>query len=227
MIYNVLLISEQKLKDSTPINDNVDSSELRFSIMQSQTIQIQESLGTNLYEQILHLVDTGDIDDPNYVKYKELLNNFIQPALISFAYYTALDNFWVKFINIGIVQNRSEQGSPVDLKMLQYLKQNALNQAEFNNNLLRRHLIFRSGWYPEYTSGNLNNGQLPPDTNNAFTAGITLPGNGYYWNKGGWRGKGTGAGWCGSGCYNMMGPLCADSAFPTWYGSSTNSPRTP
>lgn len=222
MVYNVLFISEQKLKDNTPINDNVDSSELRFCIQQAQNLQLQETLGTNLYNKLLQLVDTGDIDNISYIKYKELLNNFVQPTLISFAYYLSLDNFWVKFINIGLVQNRSEQGQPVDLKTLQYLKQNALNQAEFNNNLLRRHLIFRSGWYPEYTSGALNNGQLPPDTNNAFTAGITLPGNGYYYNKG--------TGWCkggGGNCFNMMGPLCTNSDLPTWYGSTTNSPKVP
>lgn len=224
MIYNVLLVSEQKLKDSTAINDNVDSSELRFAISQAQTIQIQESLGTNLYEKILQLVDTGDIENVTYIKYKELLNNFIQPTLISFAYALALDNFFVKFLNIGLVQNRSEQGQPIDIKTLTYLKTNAVNQAEFNNNLLRRHLIFRSGWYPEYTSGNLNSGQLPPDTNNAFTAPITMPGNGYYWGKAGWRGSVGGGNWCSG---NLMGPLCADSQFPTWYGSTTNSPKTP
>ena len=57
MLYNVLFISEQKLKDNTPITDNVDSSELRFAIQQAQTIQIQESLGTNLYEYLLKIID--------------------------------------------------------------------------------------------------------------------------------------------------------------------------
>ena len=110
MIYNVLLISEQKLKDNTPINDNVDTAELRFSIQQAQQIFIQESLGTNLYEYILGLVSNGDIDDPSKIHYKELLNNFIQPTLISYAYYLALDNFYLKFVNIGLQQMRSEQG---------------------------------------------------------------------------------------------------------------------
>ncbi len=31
MIYDVLMLSEQRLKDFTPINENVDVSELRFS----------------------------------------------------------------------------------------------------------------------------------------------------------------------------------------------------
>lgn len=208
---NVLFISEQKLKENTAINENVDSSELRFAIQQAQTIFLQESLGTNLYQKLQELVDNGDINQPQYDKYKELLNQFVQPTLISYAYYLALDNFFVKFMNVGLVQNRNEQGGNVDLKTLQYLKQNAKNQSEFNDNLLRRHLVFRSGWYPEYVSGDLNNGQLPPDSQNPFKSSITTPGGGYgKYNRNGW-------------CYNAMGSLCDGSAFPTWYGHSTNS----
>jgi hypothetical protein len=209
MVYNVLFISEQKLKDNTPITDNVDSSELRFAIQQAQTIQIQETLGTNLYDKLQQLVDTGDINLAGNVRYKALLDNYVQPTLIAFSYYLALDNFWVKFINIGLVQNRSEQGQPVDLKTLQYLKTNANNQAEFQNNLMRRHLIFRSGWYPEYNNGNLNDGQLPPQVKSAFTSPITMPGNSFYWGR--------------NSSFNAMGPLCADSTLPTWYGSASNS----
>ena len=213
MAYNVLFISEQKLKDNTPITDNVDSSELRFAIQQSQMIQLQESLGTNLYEYLLQIVDDNTINtDGALYRYKALLDNYIQPTLIAWSYYMSLDNFWVKFINIGQVQNRSEQGQPVDLKTLQYLKTNADNQAQFQDNLMRRHLIFRSGWYPEYNNGNLNDGQLPPQVKSAFNSQITMPGNSYYWGRNAWRG----------GSFNAMGPLCADSTLPTWYGKANN-----
>jgi len=214
MAYNVLLISEQKLKDNTPINENVDSSELRFCILQAQNIQIQESLGTNLYEKLLEIVDNGTISDPSNLNYKLLLDNYIQPTLISYSYYLSLDNFFVKFINIGLVQNSSEQGSAVDIKTLQYLKQNAKNQAEFNDNLLRRHLIFKSNLYPEYNNGNLNDGQLPPETDSAFNSSITLPGTNYNYGSRKWGSKNKN--------FNAMGPLCCGSAFPTWYGHSNN-----
>ena len=215
MAYNVLFISEQKLKDNTPITDNVDSSELRFAIQQSQAIQLQESLGTNLYEYLLKIVDDNTINtDAGLYRYKALLDNFIQPTLIAWSYYLSLDNFWVKFMNVGLVQNRgNEQSSGIDLKTFQYLKNNAKNQAEFQDNLLRRHLLFRSGWYPEYFSGNLNDGQLPPETDTAFKSNMTLPGWGVSNNKS-WNGN-----------FNMMGPLCAGSGFPTWYGNSSNSPN--
>ena len=219
MSYNVLFISETKLKDNTPITDNVDSSELRFAILQSQAIMIQETLGTNLYEYLLQIVDDNTINtDGALYRYKALMDNYVQPTLIAWSYYLALDNFWVKFINIGLVQNRSEQGNPVDLKTLQYLKSNAKNQAEFQDNLMRRHLLFRSGWYPQYFSGNLQDGQLPPDTDSAFKAPISLPGAGFYYGRGN----------CLVGnSFNALGPLCANSSLPSWYGAANNSPGMP
>ena len=177
MIYNVLLISEQKLKDNTPINENVDSSELRFCIQQAQTIFIQETLGTNLYEYILEAVSNGDIDTIGYIRYKELLNNFIQPTLISYAYYLGLDNFFVKFVNVGLQSFSTEQSNPIGIKELTYLKNNARDNAQFNDNLMRRHLVFNNQWYPQYTLIE-NNGQLVPEFGGAFKTSITLPAGG-------------------------------------------------
>ena len=212
----VLLISEDLLKTNTPISESVQSDELRFGIIQSQSIFLQESLGTNLYQEMLNLVDTGAISSPSNAVYKNLLDTYIQPMLITYAYYLVIDNFYVKFVSVGLTQNRSEQGDKIDHRTFQYLKSNAKQQAEYNDNLLRRHLIFRSGLYPEYNSGNLNDGQLPPIPATPFQSPITLPTNGYAFS-GKWRSA-------GNGCFNAMGPLCAGSPFPSWYGHTTNSP---
>ncbi len=207
MIYNVLLISEQKLKDNTPINENVDTSELRFGISQAQQIFIQESLGTNLYEYILELVSTGDIELAGKIHYKELLNNFIQPTLISYAYYLCLDNFYIKFVNIGLQQMRSEQGSPVTIKDLIYLKNNARDNAQFNDNLLRRHLVFNNQNFPQYTL-TTNNGQLIPEFGGAFKSPITLPP----------AGRGGRIGGLGGGSFGVN-PLL-DCPYPSWYSGN-------
>jgi len=209
---NVLLISEEVLKTYTAINENVQSDELRFCILQSQNIFIQESLGTNLFNKMLDIVGDGSIYNPSNSNYKELLDVYIQPALISYSYYLGLDNFAMKFMSVGLVQNRSEQGAPSDFKMFQYMKNNAKNQAEFNDNLLRRHLIFRSNLYPEYNNGNLNDGQLPPEVNQPFKSAITLPSGAWGWRTDKFKSKN----------YNAMGSLCCGSAFPTWYGHSNN-----
>jgi len=200
MNYNVLLISEQELKNNTPITENVDTSELRFSIQQSQQIFLQETLGTNLYEFILDLVETNQIIDPQYFRYKDLIRNFIRPMLISYSYYLALDNFYIKFVNVGLQQFRSEQSNPIDLKTLQYLKNNARDNAQFNDNLLRRHLVFNNQWYPQYTLTE-NNGQLIPEFQGAFKTPITLPGGNQILGNYGIRGGGL------LGC-----------SIPWWYG---------
>lgn len=199
MIYNVLLITEQRLKDNTSINENVDSAELRFCISQAQQIFIQESLGTNLYEYILNLVKTGDIEDAGKIKYKELLNNFITPTLISYSYYLALDNFFVKFVNVGLQSFRSEQSQPIGIKEFTYLKNSARDQAQFNDNLLRRHLVFNNSDYPQYTL-TTNNGQLIPEFGGAFKQNITLPSGGRY----------------GIGGYGRN--VLSSCPYPWWYG---------
>lgn len=208
----VLLISENTLKTYTPINENVQSDELRFCILQAQAIFIQESLGTNLFEKMLNLVETNDIQLSGNTNYKILLDKYISPALITYAYYLGLTNFYTKFMSVGLVKNSSEQGVGIEHKTFQFLKADAKQQAEFNDNLLRRHLIFKSELYPEYNNGDLNSGQLPPIPATPFQSPITLPTSAYA-RSGGRRGN----------CWNAMGALCDGSPFPTWYGHTTNS----
>ncbi len=202
MIYNVLLISEQKLKDNAPINENVDSSELRYGIQQSQIIFTQETLGTNLYEKILRLVRDNEIDLAQNVNYKELLNNYIVPALIAFSYYVILDNMFLKIVNVGIQQFRSEQSSSVGIKEFQYLKSSAKDRAEFLDNLMRRHLVFNNAKYPEYAIIT-NLGQLVPEFTGSFKAPIVLPSRQYIYGS-----------WGNNGYSSNFG-----CGIPWWYGS--------
>jgi hypothetical protein len=202
MIYNVLLISEQKLKDNAPIDQNVDSSELRYGIQQAQNIFTQETLGTNLYEKILKLVRDNEIDLPGNANYKELLNNFIVPTLIAFSYYLILDNMFVKIVNVGIQQFRSEQSQGVGIKEFQYLKGQAKDRAEFLDNIMRRHLVFNNAKYPEYAV-QTNLGQLIPEFAGAFKSPITLPSRKYVF--GSW----------GDNAYPYNNVGCG---IPYWYG---------
>ena len=73
MIYNVLMISEQTLKNNSPITENVDTSELRFSIQMAQNIFVLETLGQNLYNKMLELIQTNDIELSGNTHYNVLL----------------------------------------------------------------------------------------------------------------------------------------------------------
>lgn len=179
MNYNVLLISEQKLKSQSPIDPNVDSDELRYGIQQAQNIYIQETLGTNFYTEILNQVEDGSISLSANTYNKELLDNFIQPTLVAYSYYIILDNMFVKLVNVGLQQFRSEQSNPIGIKEFQYLKDQARDRAQFLDNLLRRHLVFNNWKYPSYTQV-LNNGQLLPEFGSPFRTSLILPTNNRY-----------------------------------------------
>lgn len=174
MNYNVLLISELKLKSQAPIDPNVDSEELRYAVQQSQSIFLQETLGTNFYEEILNQVESGDIMLPANINNKELLDNFIQPMLVAYSYYILLDNMFVKLVNVGLQQFRSEQSNPIGIKEFQYLKDQARDRAQFLDNLMRRHLVFENWKYPLYTQVK-NNGQLIPEFGSPFRTSVILP----------------------------------------------------
>jgi hypothetical protein len=178
MNYNVLLISEQKLIDNSPLDPNLDKGEVRYAIQQAQNIFIQETLGTNFYEEILDQVQTGDINLTGNTNNKELLNNFIQPTLIAYSYYLVLDNLFVKAVNIGLQSFSSEQSQPIGIKEFTYMKGEAKDRAQFLDNLMRRHLVFENYKYPAYTRV-LNNGQLIPEFTGAFKTSITLPSRNY------------------------------------------------
>ena len=143
---DVFFISEEYLKTQTSINDAVDSGELRFCILTAQNINIQETLGQELFEKIQLDVSAGTIAN----QYKFLLDKYIVPATVQWSYYHGLDNFFVKWVNVGLVQNRNEQGTAVDIRTFKWLKDNARSTAEFYDTNMRRYLCAKSNLFPEY-----------------------------------------------------------------------------
>jgi len=176
----VLFITENELKKSTAINDNVDSGELTSAIATAQDINLQESLGTELYDKLIDLVDayvtSGTAIDPTY---KTLLDDYIQPMIIHYAYYYAMDNFIMKFMNVGLVQGSSEQGTAIDIRLYQSLKSSAKSTAEFYDARLRAHLQKNTNLYPEFKYFT-NDGSLGAKASNGYESSIVLPGKSDY-----------------------------------------------
>ena len=58
----ILMISEIKLKESTALNGNIDPDYILPYIKISQRKYMEIKLGTKLYNHILELIKTGDIE---------------------------------------------------------------------------------------------------------------------------------------------------------------------
>jgi hypothetical protein len=169
----VYFISENTLKQYSNINDNVDSGSLRQAIRTAQLINTQESLGTSLYNKLTDLVDTGDITGSTNSNYKTLLDDYVRDVVIQYSIFYALDDFIYKFMNVGLVQGFSEQGSSLDIGTFKMIKNSARDRAEFFDNRLREHLFNNENLYPAYETSTTD-GTLPGAHTDGITASIVL-----------------------------------------------------
>jgi hypothetical protein len=169
----VYFISETKLKDYTSISQNVDSGSLRQAIRTSQLINVQETLGTSLYNKLTDLVDTGDITGSTNSNYRSLLDDYVVDVVIQYSLFYALDDFIYKFMNVGLVQGFSEQGSSLDINTFKMIKNGARDRAEFFDNRLREHLFNNNNLYPAYKTSTTD-GTLPGANTDGIISSIVL-----------------------------------------------------
>ena len=65
----VLFISEDKLKDSTAINMNVDVDFLLPFVKQAQKLYVETKLGTDLNQNLKYLITAATCNDPSNPNY--------------------------------------------------------------------------------------------------------------------------------------------------------------
>lgn len=164
---NVLLVSTAKVKQLTTIQQNVEDSLIIPYIKKSQDTHIQETLGTDLYEKILSDVNDGFISGV----YKDLLDKYIVPCLVEWAFYEVLPYINFKMTNKSIVQGNSEFSSEVDLEELKYLRSVSRDMADFYTARLVGFLKEYQHLFPEYLT-NTGFDKIKPLKRQNFFGGI-------------------------------------------------------
>ena len=170
-------VSEQKLKEYTPVSQNVDSGKLVSAIRIAQDIVAKEALGQALYQRMMELITSGDISNPTYVNYKNLLDNYIVPCAMWNAYYVSLDFSLVEYANAGLVSNNTEQGAAVDLATFKTIKNGAKHTADFYTEKLKLWLNNNTTLYPEFDKE--VPGETEPDRS-TYSTGIVFDSDGGY-----------------------------------------------
>lgn len=151
MSINVLLISDEMIKERTVIHGNIDPKLIYPDIKVAQDLYIMPLLGTALFDKLQTLITNGTISvNPDY---EILLNRYIVDALM---YYTLSElpmTLSYQFWNKGIVRKQGENTETpsmsdlLDLsnrykqraesysqRLILYLKQNASTKfTEYNN----------------------------------------------------------------------------------------------
>jgi hypothetical protein len=176
---NVLLISENKLKNFTDIDPNVTSSVLLPFISVRQQNSIEYIIGARYYKSLLTQVADNTIQN-NPTDY-DFLTYFVQPALIWGAYSECLPSVFMRIKNNGIV-NGSEQ--TVTIKDMQYMQQRADDRSQFFEQRMIEQIIFNSNLYPLCFGYTTRDGLVPHLGKNYFS-GVHLY-NGQWTNSPGY-----------------------------------------
>ena len=167
----VLLISEQKLKDSTAINLNVDVNILLPYVLQAQTLYIEPKLGTQLYEHIKGLIQAGTIGNVGNAAYKTLLDDYISFVLVNYSFYHAIPYLRFSVENGNIYSKTSETGTALTTEESQSLREEISNTAQYYTERLIEYIRNNTSDYPEYSTN--SGADVNPDKN-AYYNGMNL-----------------------------------------------------
>lgn len=153
MSTRVYFLSVNDLKSYTTINYDVEDKLLENSIYDAQKIDIQAILGTRLYKALETKIISGSISGETY--YKELLDDYIFEALLKSAQMRALLFVYAKIRNKGIMEQNSDNSNPVDITILNKMRDEIQNDFEYFSNKLKLYLIeYQDSRFPEYKNYN-------------------------------------------------------------------------
>jgi hypothetical protein len=169
MSENILFINDVILKERSSIHDDIDPKLIYPSIKVMQDMYIEPILGSNLYQKIQAIIESGDINLPAFSAYKNLLDNYIIDTLL---FYTLADlafNLSYQFWNKGVVRKQGDNTELPSLSDITDIENKNKIKGEWYANRLRLHLIDRHATlYPEYyVSANKLDDVLPQGRNEA------------------------------------------------------------
>ena len=163
----VLFISEEKLKDSTAINMNVDVEFLLPFVRQAQKLYVETKLGTDLTQKLKDEIIAGTLAGA----YKTLVDTYIGDMLPNFAFYHAIPFLRFKIENGNIYSKTSETGVALSTEESQHLREEVKNTGEYYMERMIEYVTNNLASFPEYSTN--TGADVSPDRN-AYYSNINL-----------------------------------------------------
>ena len=159
----VLFISEQKLKDSTAINLNVDVDILLPFVREAQKLYVETALGTQLTQKLKNEIIAGTLAGA----YKTLVDEYIGDMLPGYSLFHALPYLRFRVENGGIFTHSSETGTPVTTAEAQSFREEVLNTASYYRERLIDYIRNNISSFPEYSTN--SGADVSPSTENYYS----------------------------------------------------------
>lgn len=173
-----LLVSEEKLKAFTSINQNVSPADLIPSILQAQDIVLQNYIGATYYIQLKNEVVTGTVSPDNQF----LLDNYIGNAMCNWGLFYALPFLKYKIFNKSVVSPTSESSESITLEELKFLMEQVRSAGETYIKRMIEWMVLHPGAYQAYVAPQVLDGQLP-ERGNPYFGSLVTPKQPYAWKK--------------------------------------------
>lgn len=183
MQYEVLLVSEQKIKSFTSMNWNVDPNLLKPHILEFQDLYLQGWLGSTFYDSLRNQVLTNTINTAN----RTLLDNYIGQIVTNGGLYKALPFIWSQIYNKSIMTNTSESATALSSQDMKFIRQELKNTYESYAQKMVTFLTQRPGDYPDYIAPLITDGDgVLPLRGRVFENSFVTPKRPYKWNQNGY-----------------------------------------
>jgi hypothetical protein len=169
---DALFLSLTYLQNNTPLNANIDASELYPHAKTAEDIHIQEVIGTKLYDYLKGIVIASKASPPVSISTNDrTLLEHLRNALIWYTVYDAFPFIGTKIRNIGIVQQNGDNLTNATDAKENKLEDKILNKAVAYMNIVKRYLCEYDDLYSEFKCDSWN---LNPNLLTATNSGIAF-----------------------------------------------------
>lgn len=138
---DILLCDEATIKTYTNLNDNTDGEYIAPAMYMAQKSDLESCIGTKLLQKLQELVGTGEIDDIENEKYKELLDDYITDFLAYATIVRLLPVVSFKIGNAGVVRTDEEKVVNMAYDEVFNLKEYYQNQSDYLMYRMQKYLI--------------------------------------------------------------------------------------
>ena len=145
----VLFINRTDLVRNSIMDGNISTDKFIQFIKLSQEIDVQQILGTNMYDGLTTAIP--NIDLPVNARWKLILDDFVVPMLIWYAQANYYPFAAYQVRQGGVYKHTSESAESVSKSEIDFLVEKARTNAEWYSRRFIDFMSFNQTTYPEYT----------------------------------------------------------------------------
>ena len=169
----VLFITRNDIIKNTPLQGAIDADKLLPFVRTAQDKYLLDLLGTVLFEFLQAKIADNTFGTLN-VYYQDLMDDHIKNTLIWYSAVEYIPFSSISFKSEGAVKHLSDQSVAPGKNEIDYLKQQAQQNADYYATRLQNYLISYSNQIPQYLESVGNQTQIYPNMSNTYFGGINL-----------------------------------------------------